>query len=404
MILNTNKRFQYLIYFILWVLCSSCIQTQRDFQKELRKFSNTYTLIENGKIIIPIDSITQNIGAFQYFEDKVANSKYFCLLNNNSNKLQLYRWPTGDYYNAISLPNGVGAPSHFYIHNLDSIYLVDGHFFRLSLINSSGALLKSYRLLKDVKDYENIEKHPPPLATAEKYCGTPVPDNRNPIQVIGDSLFIRCYPWMDPFKSGYFEIGKVKLGLNLKTNQIFYFMSYPDLFLNKDESFPTQLYNESCTYNEITTKFVFSFPADNYVYEVSPIGLDIQKYWAGSRYFEEVKPLTKKTTDNIKHAEHTFNNFHFERICFDKFRNVYYRLVWQPDSSNKFAFSNPEQTFRPRLSIAILDNEFKHIGETLLPISVTNTFMFPAEEGLYIQSDIDNTSQISFTLFSLVTL
>ncbi|HMP32110.1 MAG TPA: DUF4221 family protein, partial [Saprospiraceae bacterium] len=315
-----------------------------------------------------------------------------------------YKWPSGNYYKAISLPDGVGSPSHFYIQSLDSIYLVDGHYFRLSLIDSTGMLLKTYRLLIDQTDYENIEKHPPPLATAQKYCATAVPDNRNPIQVIRDSIFIRCYPWMDPFKDEYFQIGKVKLSLNLKTNHISYFMPYPDMFKDKTETYPTQFYNESCTYNEISQKFIFSFPADNYLYEVKTNGEILKVHWAGSKYFKVVPPLPKRTTDNIKHAEHTFNNFHFERLIFDKYHNVYYRLVWHPDTKDKFSFSNQGVLFRPRLSIIILDSRFRHIGETLLPTSVTNTFMFATEEGLFIQSDIDNTSQINFTLFKLKEL
>lgn len=386
------------------LVCTRCSSSSEDHKSHLLQRVDSHTLVEDRKVSIPIDSITINIGAFQYFPNQKEKSEYITLLNNNTNKLQFYKWPSGNFYKEISIPEGVGSPSHFYIQNLDSIFLVDGHYFRLTQIDSTGTLIKSYRLLNDQLDYENIEKHPPPLATAIKYCGTPVPDNRNPIQIVGDSIFIRCYPWMDPFKEGYFEIGKVKLSLNLKSNQISYFMPYPEIFKEKSDTYPTQFYNESCTYNDITKKFIFSFPADNYLYEVTTNGEISKAYWAGSKYFEEVPPLQHKTADNIKHAEHTFNNFHFERLVFDKYNNVYYRLVWHPDTKNKFSFSNPGEPFRPRLSIIILDNAFQRIGETLLPISVTNTFMFATEEGLFIQSDIDNTSEINFTLFKLKEL
>jgi hypothetical protein len=272
------------------------------------------------------------------------------------------------------------------------------------LINSGGDLVRTYQLIDNEKYYNDAQIHPPPLATSKNYIGTPVPDNRNPIFIVNDSLFIRCYPWLDPMKNEYFEIGKLKMGINLNTNNIFYFMSYPDFIWNQNKTYPVQFYNESCTYNNIQNRFIFSFPADHYVYEVSSNGKTIKKHWAGSAYFEKTEALPKNTTDNIKHAEHTFNNFHFERICFDKYRNVYYRLVWHPDAGTRFSFSKPRQAFRPRLSIVILDKDFNQIGETLLPKTVTNTFLFLDHEGLYIQSEVDDVSQISFTLFRLMTI
>ncbi|MEQ1584929.1 MAG: DUF4221 family protein [Cyclobacteriaceae bacterium] len=379
-------------------VCVYIISCKNPESKSKTTSIDSLTLKPLRTVRIVIDSMTSGFSPLEYYSKDT--SKHLYLLNSNLNTLQVYKMSTGQLIKAISFPVNIGTPVHFTIHNRDTIFLVDPHRYQLSIINWNGDLINQIRLISDINDYKQALIHPPPLATKDKYIANPTPSNKNPIYIVDNQIYIECVPWMDPLKADFFRLGKVKMKIDLRSNQIEYFMGFPDLY-RENLHFPTQFFSESSVLNRTEKTFVFSFPADPYIYTTTLDGTNMKKYWAGSKYFEVSKPLNRKTEDNIRHAEHAINNFHFERICYDPYRDVYYRLVWHPDTEKPFSFSDQGNKISIRLSIIILDSQFNKVGEAMLPKEVTNTFIFPTEAGLYIQNGIVKDDEMIFTLFDL---
>lgn len=385
--------------FCLFFLFSFC-STKKDFEPAAIRLSYTKELEQVGEPIrIGLDSVTLPVAPLAtYIRNDSVN---IILLNANNRVLQIYDLNSTRIVKRIEIPAKIDNPTHQYIHSRDSVFLIDSYKYTLFLINAEGQVLKEYPLLVDSLTYSIAKNNPPPPLTEENYVGLPFPDNRNPVIKTEPYLILRTIPWIDPFNQNYFDLGKLRLKINLdEPTDISYFLRYPIIFRNENK-FPTKFFNESSTFNPTTRQIIIDFPAENYIYSTDINGVVIKKHWAGSEYFEKVNAMDAYEDNNIEQAEHAMNNSFYERILYDQFRNVYYRLVWHHDKQNKFSFQDSGKKFDIDLGVIILDDKLNKVGEVILPKHVTNTFWFVSKEGLFIQSNVDDNSYLSFQLFNL---
>lgn len=394
-----------LIFLVNIFLIFSCNEKKDTPVRRNAADKYTHSLKLTGEIIkIPIDSVTLPVGPLAVNDISDYNNRYLVQLNSQQRMLQVYNWKDKELINRIELPAEIDNPTYFYYINHDSILITNSHKYSLYLINEKGTINKKFSLLVGKIDHEIAQTTPPSQASTEKYVALPLPDNRNPMVRIGPYMILRCVPWIDPFNPKYFELGKLRMKVNLSIdNDISYFLGYPEIFQNNNK-YPTKFFNESSTFNSYTRQLIFDFPAEEYLYVTDINGVNVTKYWAGSEFFDQVQPMSSFSENNIKQAEHAMNNSFFERILFDPFKNVYYRMVWHPDKENQYSFRDSSKEINIDLGVIILDKDFRKIGEVILPKSITNTFWFPSPEGLYIQSDVGDTANLSFQLFQLVEL
>jgi len=113
--------------------------------------TNDYThhIIESNIIEIPLDRYTKTFSFFTQVY-KEGNLTYLVRLNSNANQLQFYNLQDRalafkiKYHN--SGPNGVGDIRHFYVHNLDSIFILRAHANTVFLTDSAAVVHESHRI------------------------------------------------------------------------------------------------------------------------------------------------------------------------------------------------------------------------------------------------------------------
>ncbi|MEM9299444.1 MAG: DUF4221 family protein [Bacteroidota bacterium] len=149
--------------------------------------------------------------------------------------------------------------------------------------------------------------------------------------------------------------------------------------------------------------FVLSITGDHNVYKVGFDGT-ISSYRAKSRYINEFEDYPLKATPPEYFKYYVLNGA-YNSIIYDKYRDIYYRFVILPDNPNEEIDWLRAKKHPKRSSIIILDNEFRVLGETLLPKDkhyIYNSFV--SRDGLYISnSHLDNPEIkediLTFTLF-----
>jgi hypothetical protein len=125
-----------------------------------------------------------------------------------------------------------------------------------------------------------------------------------------------------------------------------------------------------------------------------------KSYYAGSSYFKEPIPLKKLDEAD----DHEIVSGYFSGIKYDRFRKMYYRLAVHP--IELLAANNQKNHYEDkRISVIILDRNFKKIGESILPEKLhLYTTWFVAEDGIYISNHNRNNESlsenaISFTIY-----
>ena len=90
---------------------------------------------------------------------------------------------------------------------------------------------------------------------------------------------------------------------------------------------------------------------------------------------------------------------YFSSIYYDKYRKVYYRILELPNLEKKDNYDEQPWT---KPSVIILNDEFKKIGETILPKGYSLSSLIITENGAYFRKYIDSEDTILFTLFKLI--
>ena len=114
--------------------------------------------------------------------------------------------------------------------------------------------------------------------------------------------------------------------------------------------------------------------------------LDVQN--VKSRYVDNVS-LPDNVSPDMQTAVRKMCELPFYgNIIYDKYRKVYYRIVYpQTEYNNVENFVDMWQFGRSLFSIMILDEDFNAVGETLFPENeFRSDLMFVLEDGLYISS------------------
>ncbi|MCM1110374.1 MAG: DUF4221 domain-containing protein [Clostridium sp.] len=149
---------------------------------------------------------------------------------------------------------------------------------------------------------------------------------------------------------------------------------------------------------EITT----NFPASDSLYVYNPFTGSRKSYFAGLTEPIEIKPHENKSYEDI--FINFIINYQYSGIVYDRYRQLYYRIVLHP-YPNYDAENLREECRKKPVSIVILDNEFNKVGETILPDKLyyaSNVFV--TNEGLNIQAVSDDDDIMEFATFKPVDL
>lgn len=189
--------------------------------------------------------------------------------------------------------------------------------------------------------------------------------------------------------------------IDLVTNTIKYGGSYPEQYRKAD--FGGVYFNT--IYHTVTKdgNYVYSFPADHFVYFYSSDFSLLYKHYMGSRYVAEICSSDSDSfmlfKEKRKRIEYYISQPSYANIIYDKYRNLYYRIAEHP------LLNWTDGNFIKPFSIIVMNDKGKIISETPIVKDFSNLNlhnMHVSKAGLLIQKRDSKENVIEFVVYKMV--
>jgi hypothetical protein len=356
----------------------------KEYTMELLPYK-TFSLDENT---------TQTTNYVQILD--IDDTTRFTMFNPAKYNILIYDIASGNVIYEIPLskegPDNVGTNIQgYYLSTLDSIYLYDYWQNTFILVDYNGKIINKYnisdKLLQPTEDCV-IPPFPYPRCDA-------------PIRMVNDNIILQG---MNGRKQECKNPICMTTALyNIKTGSIIFANPYPKIYGDHAEissSWGAFSYREVFYDINNQNEMIVSFPADDHIYVYDISSGNTKKFFSGYSIKDRISPLYKKTKygDLMHYLEQT----QYVGVFFDKYKNLYYRLVVHPlynyDVNNK-------STWSKKISVIILDSHFNKVGEyDVLEYTNLCSNTFVSEEGLHINVESEDDDYLKFISLKPVNL
>lgn len=362
--------------------------------------SNQITLSIVDEISFPLDSTTgSDFTSINTFIDN--GIEYVSALNIGCGCINVYNYNTQKVVQKIILnregPNGVGQMNYemfaHYMPNLDTFFILNSWSGNIFIFNKENKMLKKIKLSKD--EFKPI--------------AVPYASSANPIQKLGDNLYIPLYPYGESLSfSKIPSMIKINIVSEEKT-KLFYF---PEIYEQNFFGFTPFKYRSNVVLQQDGTVATVGFATDKNTYLYRNGKLVLKKEIISEK-FDKIQPLTgnaaeikklfNSSSDDEKvlsrDLEYAMTNPDYNWLIYDEENNVYIRLCYLRPTKDQFL----KGARRSNFSLVILDSNLETIGETFLSGGLfrSSSFFYNAH-GLHIFSE-DKTSrnenEVVFSIF-----
>ncbi len=368
---------------LLAITLGSCNRERTPAQPSL-----THTLVKVSEYEIQIDSVTAaNFIYYQHYRE--GSREYFTMLNSITQEINFYNLKTKALAFKVALefegPNAVGNlkgfNSGYYIHNLDSIFVLNRNRGSLFLINSRSELLKSYKTAHD------------------RAIPSPVIAPFAPMHVKGNkALLLNIQTGMDHFgrnkeyRSDYASI------IDLKHEEHEGFLSYPELYTTG--AWGINLHRISWAIDRQKERLIVSYPLDDNLYEFDFKGQISSTKLARSHIKTQHKSIDKDDLSYSARKAYDVSQSKYGSIMYDDIRELHLRECIGEIAAEKYK-NNPRS--RAERTLVLLDSELNKIGE--VPRSAPGELvMFFNEEGIHQFIQTENEDILKFEVYEVSTL
>ncbi|MBL7743250.1 MAG: DUF4221 family protein [Chitinophagaceae bacterium] len=314
--------------------------------------------------------------------------------NSVTNEMILFDIDSAKFFFKLKLNErfdneGMGRLTQFDIYKQDTIFVVtEDHIL---ILNDSGRIIYDKDLTVPVRDNKGEE-----IVFWDHFGYYPLffdPKKQD--------LYLKTICNCEFTKQKYFE-RKVEAKLHLRTGNI-------DLL---DYSFPQR--HRVVSYGQSVFPFrevngannIISFESHDSLWVYDRDSDELKKYFARSRFQEsDFIPFDSSFNGDLERLkEHLTINPLYEKILFDKFRNIYYRFYLKelPLKNEQGIYSN---LLDRDLVIMVLDKDFNILDEKNVGHSILWYYSFVTEKGLYIRNKnasehVKSGDYEHFTVFS----
>lgn len=347
--------------------------------------------------LVKTTDVSFELDSIQYVGDVTPSQlvdkfNILAFLDYNSNRITLYNATGGKKITTIYIPNKLHDRKikAFKIINFDSILLYSPKGKRLVLMDSGGVIKWQYTFKETINpSFTNL---PPP---------SPFIGNSSPLDVHGDTITCTGFLVGEHEKLSH-DKRFIRIQLMMKTNQVQYDLTYPEIYRKPNwggDHFRTVFSHFDNTHEEL----LISTPADHYITIVSkkntvrsvfmgpknPICIESYKY-----------PKSERDKSNIKNITVLFfTNPSYKNILYDKYRNLYYRILEKPLPLSAL---NSKGAGVKSIKLLIYNQDFKYLGETDLPDGLSSeNFIITPQSILFLNKQ--NTNE-NLALFSAYTI
>lgn len=338
--------------------------------------TDKYTLENTDKVLsFPImEEVKVPQTSVFTFNDKRKN--YISFQNLPKSEILIYSIDTQSlvkriYINTEGANSVVGGFGGYYIADMEHIYIPSLYINTIFVADTAGNVNQKI-------DYARTKENRQLLPF--------IPSGKSQMVFIGDDLYI---PQTMNLRLGEKAVEespvKVVLDTIQKTVEALP-MRFPPLISSKDYGTVGAFgANYSCCFDG--KRFIYSFDADEDLYITLPPHKDIERKKAKSKYVDNVTVFRSNEEDFQKLIKAQCEHASYDKILYDKYRDVYYRFVYPPCEVDDYSgyYVDLLRSGRKSFSIIILDNQLNIIGETSFPAYTYNpNLSFLLEDGLYI--------------------
>jgi len=344
-------------------------------------------LVSNSTITFKLSESTVPSEGVQYYVDKSV--AYLIFLNAGNNALDFYDMHSRGYKFSYGFKNILKSASGFYVHNMDSIFLYSDPKKEFILSNLKGTI-KQFSI-KQAAFRHNV------------LSASPIINASHPVFVINGNLIY----------SGY-KFGEVKkvdqlpryysASLNLKSGIVTDFNRYPIIYDNYNWG-GRHLRQPYVDYNPKKKIFVSSLPIMHNLIITDQANYSTTQIYGGSNNVENIPPMKDAITylsnreDDVKATAHFYLNDSYRNIIYDRFRDIYYRVVEYASEKSKI---DDDGAGEKRDAIIILDNDLKIKGETSLNKGISIWTYFVSEDGLcLLNTNFNNENYAVFSVYKI---
>ncbi|MBI3502996.1 MAG: DUF4221 family protein [Bacteroidetes bacterium] len=325
-----------------------------------------------------------NINKQEYIAYASNKTKKLNLINIENNKIE-YSIPLT---NLDSLFNQYMNPLKFFIHNLDSIFILPNESKNIILIGRQGEILNQWHInLSNKYDY----------VLSGFYT--------SPFIYLNRKIYIRFVPLISAFKQkrDYFTC-LPEIAINIfNTNEYIKFIGgWPEKYLKENHygDYPSR-----CMDNSEQSIYSYDSEHDIYIYHNDKL---IKKALAKSKFIDNFELFADDSVGNISYTmKYLITAPRYGKIYYDRYRKLIYRIAFP-----KTEYVNEDKTTVKRItdrpwSIIILNSDFQKIDEILFdPFKYNSGPLYVTNDGLLIpkaneHSQQDNTYNWNFILFKI---
>jgi hypothetical protein len=339
---------------------------------EKRDRSDKAALVLSAETVkLPIDT-SVSARFFSFSAQAVNGNDYFAYSDLVSHSILIYDFKKGQLIKKIRFPkdgpNGMGEDQLFcWFKNFDSIFITSQ--YAIYMADTNGTVKRKYDLMNNSRK----------IGLQARFSGF------MPFIINGTNAYFSVLPDLSPTNMAQMKDWPAAAKLDLVSGKISLDYFLPEQY-SKGIYGGNFLYPYFC-YNQQNGKFVFSFSADNNLYQTDLDTVNTS-FSGNSKYISgEIKPAGKAATESSEERTR-FSLFSdsYGPVYYDPYRNKYLRIAEQKlDDANFQA-----KKWSKKKSVIILDEHFNITGESDLDPNINVYSFFFTPGGVYVQYRDEN--------------
>ena len=358
---------KYLLFSCLALFICSCSSTNDTDNYSLEKTDKILSFPIRDDVKVPQHSV------FPFSEN---GKDYLSFQNLPKSEILIYSMDSQKLIKKLDI-NAEG--DNAVVGGFGGYYIADmGHIFIPSMYVSTIFAVDTAGNVKQKIDYAKTEDN--------RLLKPFMPSDKFQMLFIDDDLYI---PQTINLRLGdkSVEESPIKVVLDTTDNTVKALpMRFPPLISSKDFGTVGAFGADySCCYDG--KRFIYSFNADEDLYVTSSAHDKVEKKKARSKYIDDVSVFRSAGDDFQQMMKAQCEHASYDRIVYDKYRNVYYRFAYPPCKIDDYSgdYLDLLRSGRKSFSVMILDNQLNVVGETVfLAYTYNSNLFFILEDGVYI--------------------
>lgn len=375
---------RYILIFFLSLVTFSC-QLKKASKSKLNIESDSILLIKGVKQLLMDELDYPLSGHIRYYE---SNGKSYLVQGNESQKIiRVY-----DYHSGVKSYEEVfeGAKGEFFAYNSDTAFAIANGIKKSTIYMWDKGNTSTLSIPVNVSK-GHIEQYPRCRLDGGAF--------------VNGKWYFSCFrlgEYPNEMQAGEERFPILEVDFNKGISR--FIGAYPKLYAQNNMGTLNYWVPDMCSENN-GNEILVGFKASPEMLLLNPSNRKSRFVSVRSIYADTIPlPLTEKGRDYFSESEsyYYFAQYtHYGSICYDKWRNIYYRFVgiglddWTLDS-------DPLLQNRKNWSIMVFDESFNKLGEQYIGDSYVIDQHFVSPDGLYILNKDKNEDIAVYTLFQYI--